>query len=46
MNLDNLIDLIAELAAKRIAQEGKGRTEAPGAVGHILRLILAKFWRL
>jgi hypothetical protein len=41
MNLNNLIDLIAEVAAKRIAREGETKAEPPGEVTLHSPLILA-----
>ena len=39
MPLTNLIALIAEVAAKRTAQEGKAKEETPGSVPPILSSI-------
>lgn len=36
MNLHKLVDLIAEVAAKRIAREGKSKEAAPDAVYAII----------
>lgn len=46
MNLSNLIDLIAEVAAKNTAREGKSRTDAPDQAGLIMQTILAIFGRV
>lgn len=45
MALKNLIDLIAEVAAKRAAQGGRTEGETPSAVIMIMRLIWARLWR-
>ena len=45
MALKNLIDLIAEVAAKRAAQGGRTEGETPSAVTLIMRLIWARLWR-
>lgn len=41
MALTNLIDLIAEVAAKRVAQEGKTEAETPKQAYTLWRVILA-----
>jgi len=45
MTLTNLIDLIAEVAAKRAAEEVAKKEETPDAVFGIINLILARLWR-
>ena len=45
MALKNLIDLIAEVAAKRAAQRGRTEGETPSAVTMIMRLIWARLRR-
>jgi len=45
MSLTNLIDLIAEVAAKRATQEGGTKEETPNAVISIIARILAGFWQ-
>lgn len=45
MALKNLIDLIAEVAAKRAAQGGRTEGETPSAVLLVLRGSLARLWR-
>lgn len=45
MHLTNLIDLIAEVAAKRVAREGETKAEPPGEVIHRYRRIVALLWR-
>lgn len=42
MALTNLIDLIAEVAAKRAAQEAKAKADTPDEVRSHWTLILAK----
>lgn len=41
MHLTNLIDLIAEVAAKRVAKEGKPKEDSPDAVNLFYRMIWA-----
>lgn len=41
MALTNLIDLIAEVAAKRTAREGRTKPETPEQAGFLWRLIAA-----
>lgn len=41
MALNNLIDLIADLAASRVAQEGKKEAETPDAVITLVRAFIA-----
>ncbi|MCF7727723.1 hypothetical protein GLP59_00745 [Sulfitobacter sp. M220] len=45
MTLTNLIDLIAEVAAKRATEEGRTKEETPSAGLTICRLFWAKLWR-
>jgi len=45
MTLTNLIDLIAEVAAKRAAEEVAKKEETPDAGFGIINLILARLWR-
>ena len=45
MHLTNLIDLIAEVAAKRVAGEGKPKEDTPDAVMLLCRTIRATGWR-
>lgn len=42
MTLTHLIDLIAEVAAKRATQEGRSKEETPNAVAMTIRKILSK----
>lgn len=44
MHLTNLIDLIAEVAAKRVAKEGKQEEDTPDAVRMLWRMIRAARW--
>lgn len=44
MALTNLIDLIAEVAAKRIAEKGEAREDTPDAVVCFYRAIRADLW--
>lgn len=44
MALANLIDLIAEVAAKRTAREGNKKANTPDAVVALCRWILAILW--
>jgi len=44
MHLTNLIDLIAEVAAKRVAKEGKTKEETSDAVRPWSRMIRAALW--
>jgi len=44
MALANLIDLIAEVAAKQAAREGKTKADAPDAVMALCRSIRADLW--
>jgi hypothetical protein len=46
MTLTNLIDLIAEVAAKRAIQEGGTKEETPNAVAWMIRKILSRIRRL
>jgi hypothetical protein len=46
MTLTNLIDLIAEVAAKRATQEDGTKEETPNAVAWIIEAILAGLRRL
>ena len=46
MTLTNLIDLIAEVAAKRATREGGTKEETPNAVVCMIRKILARIRRL
>lgn len=45
MHLTNLIDLIAEVAAKRVAREGETKAEPPGEVAIDYRAIVALLWK-
>jgi hypothetical protein len=45
MALSNLIDLIAEVAAKQTAREGKTKEETPGSVLRRLLKIWTRLWR-
>ncbi|WP_165978743.1 hypothetical protein [Antarcticimicrobium luteum] len=45
MHLTNLIDLIAEVAAKRVAKEGKTKEETSDAVRPWSRMIRAALWK-
>ena len=45
MHLTNLIDLIAEVAAKRVAREGETKAEPPGEVHLRYRRIMAILWK-
>lgn len=45
MALSNLIDLIAEVAAKQTAREGKTKEETPASVPLRLRKIWTRLWR-
>jgi len=45
MTLSKMIDLIAEVAAKRATQEGGSKEETPNALSLIIATILAAFWR-
>jgi hypothetical protein len=45
MPLTNLIALIAEVAAKQTAREGKTKEETPGSVLRKLRKISTILWR-
>ncbi|AFO92239.1 hypothetical protein D1822_12540 [Phaeobacter inhibens] len=45
MTLTNLIDLIAEVAAKRATQEGGTKEETPNAVILMIAVILAGLWQ-
>ncbi|MDO6458990.1 hypothetical protein Q4494_18085 [Celeribacter halophilus] len=45
MALSNLIDLIAEVAAKQTAREGKTKEETPGSVLPRLLKIWTRLWR-
>ena len=44
MHLTNLIDLIAEVAAKQVAREGKTKADTPDAVRVLWRMIRAARW--
>lgn len=44
MDLTKLIDLIAEVAAKRVAREGKTKAETPDGTALRFRRILASIW--
>ena len=44
MALANLIDLIAEVAAKRTAREGNTKADTPDAVVTLCRWIRADLW--
>ncbi|SFE85747.1 hypothetical protein SAMN04515678_11942 [Roseivivax sediminis] len=44
MALANLIDLIAEVAAKRTAREGNTKADTPDAVVALCRWIRANLW--
>lgn len=44
MALTNLIDLIVEVAAKRIAENGEAREDTPNAVVCFCRAIRADLW--
>jgi hypothetical protein len=44
MDLTKLIDLIAEVAAKRVAREGKTKAETPDGASRGFRTILASIW--
>ncbi|MBK0329529.1 hypothetical protein I5535_19860 [Rhodobacteraceae bacterium F11138] len=44
MILTNLIDLIAEVAAKRVAEKGAAKEDTPDAVISICRTIRADLW--
>lgn len=44
MALANLIDLIAEVAAKRTAREGNTKADTPDAVAFLCRSIWADLW--
>ena len=44
MHLTNLIDLIAEVAAKQVAREGKTKADTPDAAGVFWRTIRAARW--
>jgi hypothetical protein len=46
MTLTNLIDLIAEVAAKRATEEGRTKEETPSAVIQVIMRILAGLRRL
>ncbi|EAP83407.1 hypothetical protein [Sulfitobacter sp. EE-36] len=45
MTLTNLIDLIAEVAAKRATEEGRTKEETPSAVIWIIAKIPARLWQ-
>ncbi len=45
MHLTNLIDLIAEVAAKRVAKEGESKEDTSDAVARLCRMISATGWR-
>lgn len=45
MTLTYLIDLIAEVAAKRATEEGRTKEETPSAVIWIIATIPARLWR-
>lgn len=45
MTLTNLIDLIAEVAAKRATQEGGTKEETPNAVILIIAATLSGLWQ-
>ncbi|PQO21987.1 hypothetical protein C2I36_15390 [Rhodobacteraceae bacterium WD3A24] len=44
MPLEHLIDLIAEVAAKRAAREGKTKADTPDAAESVWRTIRAARW--
>ncbi|MDR9395140.1 MAG: hypothetical protein RI571_12630 [Roseovarius sp.] len=44
MHLTNLIDLIAEVAAKRVAKESKPKEDTPDAVNLFYQMIWAAQW--
>ena len=46
MHLTNLIDLIAEVAAKRVAKEGKPKEESPDAITLFYPTIWAAQWNV
>jgi hypothetical protein len=45
MNLSRLIDLIAEVAAKRTAREGKNEADKPSGTFCIIMKILSVVWQ-